>query len=615
MFGIGLVVAQVPPPPPPPPPQNPPLTATGSGFISGTVVDAVTGKPIAEATVMMNTRLSAPVGRAGPPAAAAPVLTDSQGRFFFASLPAGLYTAQAGKTGYNSAPFGPIELAEAERVHDWKLKLARQASLAGTLRDETGDPVVGVETMLFRRSVVNGRQAWQIAGRSRSDDRGVFRFGSLTAGDFVVCACNRDPIPFDNLLLTTLGSEPVQLMNVAARALSMGADAVSLDSTLRTWAPAFYQSGTSLARAMRISLAAGEDKINVDFNLSIVRAARVSGRIAGAQGPVQAFSMRLVPEADIEAGAQLLAIPPMLVQPDGRFDFASVPPGQYRLVVVHRPTQGAGGPSGAALAFAGARGIQPPVAVGAVIGGGPQPDPAMWASEPVTVGENGVSGLVVNLSRSFQVTGRVQFIGGAPQPPSQMFSRFNLLMQSVNQSDPLAAMGIAVGSFAPDGTFVVRGALPGKYALTLLANVPGFPTLKSVMVAGMDVTDLPIVIGDKDLTDIVMTYVDTPLASLTVTVNAAPGAVGDDGSILVFPVDRRYWTESSAARRRFRQIAMPSKNLVTTPELPAGDYYVVAVTALDAADWMEGGKLDLLARRAQRVVVGETGKATVEVRR
>jgi hypothetical protein len=137
------------------------------------------------------------------------------------------------------------------------------------------------------------------------------------------------------------------------------------------------------------------------------------------------------------------------------------------------------------------------------------------------------------------------------------------------------------------------------------------------MVGGMDVTDLPIEIGDKDVSSVVLTYVDTPMASLTVTVvPASPDTtVAGDSSVLVFPADRKYWTEPAAARQRYRQIAETSKNVATTPDLPAGDYLVVFASALEAADWMEPGKLELLSRRAQRVTIGDTGKATVEVRR
>lgn len=605
-----------------PQPQNPSPPPAASGFISGRVVDAISGKPIPEATVLVNGRAGVAMGAGGrggglpttPPPT--PVLTDSQGRFFFAALPPGLYSAQVQKPGYAPTPFGPIELAESERVLDWRLKLPKFASLAGTLRDETGDPAVGVDVSLFRRSVVNGRQSWQYSGRLRSDDKGAYRFGGLTAGDFVICACGRDPIPFDPLLLTTLGSEPVQLLNVASRALSLGADAVSLDNTLRTWGPAYYPNSTSLARATRLTLAAGDDRIGLDMNLAMVRSTRVSGRVANANGPVMAGSILMIPEADAEAGMRIMSLTPMLAQPDGRFDFTMVPPGQYRLIVVHRPGLASGGPSGAATAFAGARGITqpPPGAQMASVGLSQPADPPQWASESITVGENGISGLVINLNKAIAVAGRVQWIGNSPQPPPNVFNRITASLQSVSPSDPLASAALATGRFSPDGTFLVPGALPGKYTLNV-QTLPGFPTLKSVTMGGMDLTDLPLVVGEKDLADITMTYVDTPMASLTVTITGAPGSQGDDGSVLVFPSDRKYWTETTAARRRFRQIANTTKNVVTTPEVPAGDYFVVAATALEVADWMESAKLELLARRAQRVTVADTGKAAVEVRR
>jgi hypothetical protein len=598
------------------PPPSPP--AAGTGFIAGQVVDAVTGKPVPEATVMINGR-GAPAGRGGAPAQGPqPVIADAQGRFFFSSLTAGLYIAQVGKTGYLSATAGPLELGDGDRVTDWRVKLAKLASVSGTLRDETGDPVVGTDVFVVRRTVVNGRQSWQSAGRGRSDDRGVYRVGGLQAGDYLVCACSRDPIPVDAGLLTTLAAEPLQLLNVAARALSVGSDVVSLDSTLRTYAPAFYPNSATIARASRVAVAPGDEKTGIDIQVPLVRATRVSGAVVGAQGPVLAQSMRLVPDADAEAGAALFTLQPMLVQPDGRFDFATVPPGQYRLVVVHRPNLPMSGPSGAAMAFVGSRGAPLPPAGATMSSGGPATlDPPWWASQPVTVGENGVGGLVVALNRALAVTGRVQWIGGAPQPPAQMLNRATIILQPVSMADPLASMGGSpVGRFSPDATFAAPGALPGKYTIT--ANVlPGFPTLKSVTVGGMDITDLPLEIGDKDVGDVVLTYLDTPMASLTVTVAPAAGGTpaGDQPSILVFPADRKYWTEPAAARRRFRQVAPTPKNVVTLGDLPGGDYLALVASALEAADWMEPVKLEALSRRAQRVTVPDTGKASVEVRR
>jgi len=619
--------AQVAPPRPVAQGQAPPPPAVGTGFIAGQVLDYPSGKPLADVTVGVvgrptQTPGAAPAGRGAALPPQTPVITDAQGRFYFANLPAGLYMFQIARPGHSQPPQSVgqmIELSDAQRVADVRLRLAKLSSLAGTLRDESGDPVVGADVIAFRRAVVNGRQSLQQVGRNRSDDRGAYRLSGLPASDYVVCACSRDPIPFDSTLLTTLASEPLQLMTVAARALTVGGDVVSLDNTLRTYAPTFHQNSSSLARATRVTLGWGDDKTGVDMLLQLVHATRVSGTVVGAPGPVQAGFMRLVSEADAEAGAQVLSLQPMLVQPDGRFDFTTVPPGQYRLMIVQPDTSGRpGGPSGMAMGFVGSRGATPPPAAATMSAAGPPATaPPMWASEPITVGEQGVTGVVVALNLALKISGRVQWIGGAPQPPAQMLQRATVSMRPLSLSDPLSSMGgFPVGRFSPDASFLVPGAVPGKYSINP-TPLPGFPTLKSVMVGGLDITDLPFEVGDKDISEVVITFVDTPLSALTV--NAGPPLAGlknaDDASFLVFPADRKYWAEPSAAMRRYRSGLIPSTGTATTPDLPAGDYFVVVVNGMEVIDWMEATKMETLSRRAQRVTLIDGGKASVEVRR
>ena len=540
------------------------------------------------------------------------IVTDSQGRFFFARLPNGIYTPRVVKPGYEPRTIPVIELGDAERVIDVKLRIAPLAVISGTVRDVGGDPVVGTTMFGFRRGIVNGREGWQQFGRTVTDDRGAYRISGLIAGDYLVCACTRDPIPFDGQLLTTIASEPIALLGVASRALSVGADAVSLDNTLKTFAPRFHPDSATVARATRITLAPGDEKTGIDVSLDMVRATRVSGRVTGAQSPVQAASIRLIPMGDAESNLEFTVLQPMLVQADGRFDFAPVPPGQYQLIVAHRETGATGGgPSGLALGFAGARGVQPPAA--AVRMGGPGPvGEVLWANEAVTVGDNGVSGLVVGLNRGMNVRGRLQYVGAAPQPPAQQFQRINVILSPVNFNRVPASFP---GTVAQDATFALQGVIPGKYTINV-PSLPGYPTLKSVMLGAIDLTDLPIDVGARDLSELVVTFVDTPMASLTVrTQMPLPAEALDDIVAIVFPVDRKYWPEVTAARRRFRSGPMPPGGVLNLAELPAGDYYVAVANATDVLDWTDPARMDLLSRRAQRLTLTDGGKQTVEVRR
>ena len=238
---------------PPPPPPTGPQPVVGTGFISGQVIELPSGRPVPDVLIQLTGRGAAPPpGMRGGGVPPQVVVTDSQGRFFFSRLPNGIYTPRAVKSGYESRSIVTVEVGDAERVTDVKLRIAPLAAISGAVRDVGGDPVVGTTMFAFRRGIVNGKPGWQQSGRAVTDDRGAYRLSGLTAGDYLVCACARDPIPFDGQLLTTIAAEPIGLLAVAARALAVGADAVSLDNTVKTHAPRFHPDAASAARATKI---------------------------------------------------------------------------------------------------------------------------------------------------------------------------------------------------------------------------------------------------------------------------------------------------------------------------------------------------------------------------
>jgi len=610
-----------------PPPPLPPPIPTGTGFISGQVIDSVSRKPIPEAIVRISGRFIPAGGRAATGQGTGQVMTDAQGRFFFGSLPAGTVTVTADKTGYG--PVGgstelsvlQLTLADNDKMLDARIRLSKLAALSGMLRDAAGDPIVGTDVLVMSQNVVNGQLAWQPRGRARSDDRGIYRLGNLPAGDYITCACSRDPIPLDPILLTTLGSEPLQMMNVAARALSGGSDAITMDANTRTYAPTFHANTSSITRATKVTIAPGEDKTGVDINLEVVRGTRVSGAVVGAPGPISATSLRLVPAGDGGVTPDMFSVPPMLVQPDGRFDFAPVPPGQYRLVVVYRDTGGrGGGPSGAALSLVGGAGRGAPAAPAEATmsarGGAPNEAPPLWASELLTVPEAGLRNVTVALRRASVLTGRMQWLGAAPQPPATMLQRAVVGVGPFNVQDVLTSMAAtSAGRFAPDATFTVAGVVPGRYVLSPNA-LPGYPNLKSIVAGGQDITDMPLDVADKDVGEIVITFIDTPLAALTVTTNAATTSPPfDDAWLFVFPADREYWPNVASARRRYRAAPFSPKGNVALDGLPEGDYFVVVSTGSDFQNWQDPAHLEALSRKAQRVTLVDGDKRAVEVRR
>src|SRR5690606_7124531 len=91
-------------------------------------------------------------------------LTDDRGRFAFVDLPPGEYGVIAQKAGYLQGRFGgagdglpmPIRLNAGEWFSSASVALGRPGSLSGTVRDESGEPVVGVFVRALARISVAG---------------------------------------------------------------------------------------------------------------------------------------------------------------------------------------------------------------------------------------------------------------------------------------------------------------------------------------------------------------------------------------------------------------------------------------------------------------------------
>jgi len=597
-FGSVWVSAQAPQSPPAGSSQAPAGPATG--FVSGQVVDQSSGSGIAGVTV----EFIGGGGRAGGPRQR-PVITDAQGRFYFATIAAGSYGIFASKPGY-AAPFDFIRttiVGDGERITDAKVSLVKLGAISGTLRDDAGEPMAGVTVLGLRRSLINGRSTMSTPSRALSDDRGVYRMAGLRPGDYVICACSRDALPFDGTLLTTLASEPMQLMGIASRALKIGADAVSLDDTLRTFAPTLYPNSATVARADRVTVKPGDERVAVDITLTSTRAAHVSGTVIGSASPISASSIQLVPAGESDEGATLMRMTPMLVQPDGRFDFVNVPSGNYELRVQTVLTSArGGGPSGTAMTFLGRSGVPPPPSAPAPVEG------LLWAVTPLVVGDRDVTGISVPLRPGGFASGTVRFPANTPLPP-QVQGRATVALLLLNPPAGLQVPAYAT-AMNPDATFKITWGVPGRYRILFNVPVPSL-TLKTVEVGGVDMTDMPVEIR-ADLSDVVLTLSDLPPATINGTVQRT--GPPEDLTALIFTADRRLWADPEAAFRRYRA-APVARNGTFTGTFPSGDYFIAVVPDAQSADWQEPAKLETLSRTATRITLLDGQKQPVEVRR
>jgi hypothetical protein len=156
--------------------------ALQAAVIRGTVVEHQSGRPLARATVTAQ-----PVG--GTAGAAQSVRTNNYGIFEFPPLAPGAYLITASRRSFAPVQYGqrswrgpgtPVMVDQAD-VAGLNIRLQRYGSVGGTVFDENDVGLPEHDVIVYRHT-----RPPQIAGRARTDDRGVFRIGGLEPGSYLV---------------------------------------------------------------------------------------------------------------------------------------------------------------------------------------------------------------------------------------------------------------------------------------------------------------------------------------------------------------------------------------------------------------------------------------------
>jgi len=160
------------------------LRAADAATIQGTVVEHVSGRPLARAQVQLTT--------VGPQGAGGGTEThaSSTGQFRFSNLSAGVYLVSAVRVGFATAQYGqkdwkgtglPIVLAERESSVVLELRLRRLGAITGMVWDENQVGLPEQDVVLYE-----GVHPLRMLTRVKTDDRGIYRFGELRPGRYYV---------------------------------------------------------------------------------------------------------------------------------------------------------------------------------------------------------------------------------------------------------------------------------------------------------------------------------------------------------------------------------------------------------------------------------------------
>ena len=577
--------------------------AQDSGVIAGRVLDAANGRPVTAAIVTLGganvPRIPATdsaTRKPGPPR----ILTGADGRFVFSNLPIANFSVTVEKPGYASGANGrrrpngasrDVVLTAAQPAADVVIPIWKNGSISGTLFDEAGEPVVRAQLRVLKGMVVEGARKFLPTGvPALTDDRGVYRFGSLLPGDYLVVVSSARTSRPATPSTSQTGRGGVPVMPPSAGGLKIADVIYSMvrgtivpppitNGHLMVYPTTFYPSAPSPAEARLITLASGEERSGVDIQVQPVATVRVSGTVGGPDGPVPSVLLRLRPEGFDDTPVDQDTIT-TVSDAGGSFTFPAVPSGQYSL----RATQ-----------------VSRPSTPGTI-------PTLLWTETPISV-TGDVDGVVATMRPGLSVTARQDFQGNADPPqPGTGFIPLPFALEALDGEGSTPSFG---GLLNQQGHLTLTGVVPGRYLVRVRSSPAGW-MFKSAIVNDVDVSDTPLVLT-KDVPDLVLTFTDR-WSGLSGTVHGADGTLDTTASVVVFPTNTEAWKDYGATPRRLKSNATNTIGEFAISSLPPGDYYAVAIPEDQSDDWRDPKTLDALSRIATTITIGEGEHKTIDLR-
>jgi hypothetical protein len=531
-------------------PRNSTQEAKAGGVIRGRITSVDTGKPLRRAQL----RLTSSEDVLGTPRTAT---TSTDGRYEFRDVAPGRYTLRVERSGYLALTYG--QRRPGEQV--------RPLAIADT---EVADKV---DFALPRMSVISGRVL---------DD-----LGEPIAGVTVWVLQTR--YIQGRRQLVAAGANATTDITGRYRLLSLTpGDYVVMGTTPQTWphdsdpaqvfgyASTYFPGTPTAGQAQRIKLGVAQQTSGIDFSLVAGRTSNVRGTATSASGsPLGGETVTMMREIGGPTMwmGSAVAVGSTKVTGDGSWTLSNIPPGEYRLSI-----------------RSAARGDEP----------------AQEAQVTLSVAGGDVEGLSLVAGAGGTVRGEVVTDDESPLPPG--FDR----MQVRPPFNPNARMMISVlhpdnGRVQSDGSFEVQGVLSDT--VLSIGPLTGEWTLKSIQIEGRDMADLPLPVEPgKTLSGVRVVLTRRP--------TTIRGALRDErqdpaeGTVIVFPDDSATWREGS---RTIRATRLDQRGLFTFKGLPPGDYFLVALEAVQDGQWYDPEFLEGLKSRARRVAIADAESKQVDL--
>ena len=443
------------------------------------------------------------------------VLTDRDGQYRFQAIPAGRYTLQSSKAGF-------LDTSSDQQPG---LRYSTISVAAGEARR--------VDFALPRGAVISGRITDDAGEPLASVQVTALRFNYSSSG---VRLFPGNAMPFSG---RTDDRGEFRLPGLSPGTYLIVAD-YQTNAPGESFAMTYYPGTLRFNEARRFRVGVSE-QVTASFTMLTARQVRVTGQARSSTGEsFQDYRVTLRTETMI--GSRVA----QLNQRTGTFEFEGVPPGSYTLDV-----------SSNAARIYNAR-------------------PPEFASVPLDVGDQDVSGLLITTGSGVAMSGRVIFEGNSPRsavPERSQQPRVYATIVGTNFGMRSLSMYPNNGVIAEDGSFTIRGGL-GKVLFRIMTPLW---ELKSVTLDGVDITDVPYdtTHGGTDRLEIVVTDQRQVVKGRVVD---ALGRPPNRFVVIAFPSDQK---EGAVLGRFVTQSGSANPDgTFELGRLPPGSYFAAALASL-----------------------------------
>ena len=481
--------------------------------------------------------------------------TNARGDFEIRGLPPGRYTVSVNRSGYLPFEYGQRRVGERGKT----VELAE------------GEALSSIDILMPRASVISGRVLDEngepipnvgIWIMRQEFFRGRRRFVPVSVG------VRTDDI--GEYRATGLTAGEYLVLATVRETWTAGAE----KKQVFAYAPTYFPGTASLEQAQQVKVAAGKETPNIDLALIAAPAVTISGTARGSDGaPLTGGSVNLSQVMMGPGGGSFGGIGSATIDADGSWILRDIPPGEYDLE-----------------ASAADRTRSRETAWTRVAVHGADVDGVSLVSE----GPVKLSGQVVTDSGT-----------ALPQPPA---GQLRVTIDRIgDRRQLLIAMGDDNGQVKSDGAFTAT-AVSGPSVVLVSPLPPGW-AIKSVEVGGREIPDRAIELkgGREETVRIVLTN-SFPSITGRVTDERAADA---DGTVVLFPADESRWTTGGAPIRSGRT---DQKGIFRMDTVPPGEYYVIALDAVQAWEVNDPEFLGEVKAYAERLTIREGAGAQLTLR-